>query len=69
MIDDNPQGFLDLLNQAGGSQGGGDDTVMPGGIGGAGGLGGQSGQGGQGGGSISVALSAQEQKMIDRVRI
>ncbi len=62
MIDENPQAFLELLNQAGA----GNDNPLAGGAGGAGGPG---GPGGPGRGTISVNLSAQEQQIIDRVCI
>ncbi len=59
MIDENPQAFLELLNQASASEESGPAT----GTGGAGGV------GGQGSRSIKVELSTQEQEIINRVRI
>jgi hypothetical protein len=61
MIDENPQAFLELLNQADGN-----NANLPAAR--AGGPGGPSGAGGQGQ-SIPVSLSTQEQQIIDRVRI
>jgi hypothetical protein len=68
MIDQNPQAFIDLLNQAGASE---DDrpATGAGGVGGTGGVGSAGTATGQGQGTITVTLSPHEQQIIDRVRI
>jgi hypothetical protein len=63
MIDKNPQEFFKLLEQAGGSGGG--SGLLPG----ASNPGGPIGAGGQGAGQITVTLTAQEQQIIEQVRI
>jgi hypothetical protein len=62
MIDENPQAFLDLLNQAGDNDEGG---PAPSAVG----AGSAGAAGGQGQGGIPVSLSAQEQQIITRVCI
>jgi hypothetical protein len=74
MIGENPQAFLDLLNQAGSIDDdapatGTGSTGSTGSTGGVGGAGGAGGAGGPGRGTITVTLSPQEQQIIDRVRI
>jgi hypothetical protein len=54
MIDNNPQGFLDLIREAGAN----DNDPAPTNTG-----------GGQGGGAVTVSLTAQEQGAITRVCI
>jgi hypothetical protein len=54
MIDNDPQGFLELIRQAGVSDAGPAPTNTP---------------GGQGGGAVTVSLTAQEQGAITRVCI
>lgn len=63
MIENDPQGFLELLNQA---DAGGDDDRPAVGAGGAGGVG---GTGGHGQGAVTVTLSPNEQQIITRVCI
>jgi len=56
MIDNNPQGFLDLIREAGVNDSGPAPTNT--GV-----------AGGQGGGAVTVSLTAQEQEAITRVCI
>jgi UV excision repair protein RAD23 len=73
MIGENPQAFLDLLNQAGSIDDdapatGTGSTGSTGSTGGVGGAGGAGGAGGPGRGTITVTLSPQEQQIIDRLQ-
>lgn len=62
MIENDPKGFLELLNQA--DAGGDDDRPAVG----AGGAGGTGGTGGHGQGAVTVTLSPNEQQIITRLQ-